>query len=149
MKKYSTRGRLSKSQLQKVNLIHTVFKKVMEKLLHMTQFSSVTQSCLSLCNPMDCSTSGFPIHHQLPELAQTHDYYYMYVTYIHMTTRERQIKNARRNRPTAVSMAISKWSVYRQQMQRQSAAKTILQPGCCESKLGIRHSGEQCGSSLN
>ena len=36
------------------------------------QFSSVTQSCLTLCNPMDCSTPGSPVHHQLPELAQTH-----------------------------------------------------------------------------
>ena len=36
------------------------------------QFSSVTQSCLTLCNPMDCSTPGFPVHHQLPELTQTH-----------------------------------------------------------------------------
>ena len=35
-------------------------------------FSSVTQSCLTLCNPMDCSTPGFPVHHQLPEFAQTH-----------------------------------------------------------------------------
>ena len=36
------------------------------------QFCSVTQSCLTLCDPMDCSTPGFPVHHQLPELAQTH-----------------------------------------------------------------------------
>ena len=36
------------------------------------QFSSVTQLCLTLCSPMDCSTPGFPVHHQLPELAQTH-----------------------------------------------------------------------------
>ena len=35
------------------------------------QFSSVTQSCLILCNPMDCSMPGFPVHHHLPELAQT------------------------------------------------------------------------------
>ena len=35
------------------------------------QFSWVTQSCLSLCDPMDCSTLGFPVHHQLLELAQT------------------------------------------------------------------------------
>ena len=35
-------------------------------------FSSVAQSCLTLCNPMDCSTPGFPVHHQLPELTQTH-----------------------------------------------------------------------------
>ena len=36
------------------------------------QFSSVAQSCLSLCDPMDCSMPGFPVHHQLLELAQTH-----------------------------------------------------------------------------
>ena len=34
--------------------------------------SSVAQSHQTLCDPMDCSTPGFPIHHQLPELAQTH-----------------------------------------------------------------------------
>ena len=36
------------------------------------QFSSVAQSCPTLCNPMDCSTPGLPVHHQLPELAQAH-----------------------------------------------------------------------------
>ena len=36
------------------------------------QCSSVTQSCPTLCNPMDCSTPGFPVHHQLQELVQTH-----------------------------------------------------------------------------
>ena len=36
------------------------------------QLCSVTQSCLTLYNPMDCSTPGFPVHHQLPEFAQTH-----------------------------------------------------------------------------
>ena len=36
------------------------------------QFSSVAQSYMNLCHPMDCSTPGFPIHHQLLELAQTH-----------------------------------------------------------------------------
>ena len=36
------------------------------------QFSSITQSCPTLCNPMDCSTPGFPVHHHLLELAQTH-----------------------------------------------------------------------------
>ena len=34
------------------------------------QFS--TQSCLTHCNPMDCIMPGFPVHHQLPELAQIH-----------------------------------------------------------------------------
>ena len=36
------------------------------------QFSPVTQSCPTLCDPMDCTTPGFPVHHQLLELAETH-----------------------------------------------------------------------------
>ena len=36
------------------------------------QFSSVAQSCPTLCDPMNCSTPGLPVHHQLPEFAQTH-----------------------------------------------------------------------------
>ena len=36
------------------------------------QFSSVAKSCPTLCGPMDCSTTGFPVHHQLPEPTQTH-----------------------------------------------------------------------------
>ena len=39
-----------------------------------SQFSSVTQSCLTLCDPMDHSTPGLPVHHQLPEFTQTHAY---------------------------------------------------------------------------
>ena len=35
-------------------------------------FTSVAQSCLTLCAPKECSTPDFPVHHQLPELAQTH-----------------------------------------------------------------------------
>ena len=36
------------------------------------QFSSVAQLCLTLCNPVDCTMLGFPVHHQFPEPAQTH-----------------------------------------------------------------------------
>ena len=36
------------------------------------QFSSVAQLCLTLGNPVDCNTPGFSVHHQLPELTQTH-----------------------------------------------------------------------------
>ena len=36
------------------------------------QFSSVTQSCPTLCDPMNCSTPGLPVHHQLLEFTQTH-----------------------------------------------------------------------------
>ena len=45
----------------------------MEKnLLHSVQFSSVTQLCPILCDPMNRSTPGFPVHHQLPESTETH-----------------------------------------------------------------------------
>ena len=36
------------------------------------QLSSVTQSCPTLCDPMNCSMPGLPVHHQLPEFTQTH-----------------------------------------------------------------------------
>ena len=38
------------------------------------QFSSVAQSCPTLCNPMNRSTPGLPVHHQFPEFTQTHDH---------------------------------------------------------------------------
>ena len=40
--------------------------------LHSAQFSSVAQSCLTLCDPMNRSTPGLSVHHQLPEFTQTH-----------------------------------------------------------------------------
>ena len=39
---------------------------------HSVQFSSVAQSCPTLCDPMNRSTPGLPVHHQLPEFTQTH-----------------------------------------------------------------------------
>ena len=41
-------------------------------MLVSVQFSSVTQSCPTLCDPMNRSTPGLPVHHQLPEFTQTH-----------------------------------------------------------------------------
>ena len=40
--------------------------------LYSVQFSSVAQSCPTLCDPMNCSMPGLPVHHQLPEFTQTH-----------------------------------------------------------------------------
>ena len=42
------------------------------KLHSSVQFSSVTQLCLTLCDPMNCSTPGLHVHHQLPRFIQTH-----------------------------------------------------------------------------
>ena len=41
------------------------------KMFSSVQFSLVTQSCLTLCDPMNCSTPGLPVHHQLPEFTRT------------------------------------------------------------------------------
>ena len=52
--------------------IHTLTKKLNIFYLPSVQFSSVTHSCLTLCDPMDCSIPGLPVRHQLPQLTQTH-----------------------------------------------------------------------------
>ena len=44
---------------------------VFSKALTVYQFSSVTQLCPTLCDPMDCRMPGLPVHHQLPEFTQT------------------------------------------------------------------------------
>ena len=58
----------------KVNLLGNKYVHSFAHLLktYWMIFSSVAQSCPTLCNPMDCSTPGFSVHHQFPELAQTH-----------------------------------------------------------------------------
>ena len=43
---------------------------------YMNQFSSVTQSCLTLCDPMNCSTPGLLVHHQFPKFTQTHVHWF-------------------------------------------------------------------------
>ena len=53
------------------NLFLIYFCKVWGKQISI-QFSSVPQSCPTLCDPMSCSTPGLPVHHQLPEFTQTH-----------------------------------------------------------------------------
>ena len=53
-------------------LLQHHWEKVSELRESLVQFISVTQSCPTFYDPLDCSTPGFPIHHQLTELAQTH-----------------------------------------------------------------------------
>ena len=48
------------------------FKLWVLSILGSVQLSSVGQSCLTLCDPMDCSTPGLPVHHQLPKFTQTY-----------------------------------------------------------------------------
>ena len=54
-------------------MFNFLFITLKNTLKDLVQFSlTVVQSCLTLCNPMDCSKTGFPVHHKLPKLAQTH-----------------------------------------------------------------------------
>ena len=52
--------------------LHLWNKRFLSLSVSMYQFSSVTQTCPTLCNPMDCSMLGFPFYHQLLKLAETH-----------------------------------------------------------------------------
>ena len=49
-----------------------IYSKVTNDSLRKTQFSSVAQSCSTLCDPMNCSTPSLPVHHQLLGFTQTH-----------------------------------------------------------------------------
>ena len=62
----------SKSQTRLSNWAHKYFTKWHYQLFFSSvQFSSVTQSCSTFCEPMNRSTPGLPVHHQLPEFTQT------------------------------------------------------------------------------
>ena len=57
------------------NFIHSIKRHLLlgrKAMKTLVQFSSAAQSCPTLCDPMNCSMPGLPVHHQLPELTQTH-----------------------------------------------------------------------------
>ena len=60
-----------KGTRQESPLLSYLFNLVLE-ILSSVQFISIAQSCPTLWNPMDCSTPGLHVHHQLPEFTQTH-----------------------------------------------------------------------------
>ena len=55
-----------------LRVIHEIKFLERQVLMSQLQFSSVAQSCPTLCELMDCSTPCLPVHHQLPEFTQTH-----------------------------------------------------------------------------
>ena len=70
--KEQPRGNFRKKKLQNQNKRLCRNKKKSMMALSSIQFNSVAQSCPTLCDPMNCSTPGLPVHHQLPEFTQTH-----------------------------------------------------------------------------
>ena len=58
--------------VRSLGLQRVVHNQATKHIHTLREFSSTTQLCPTLCNPMDCSTSGFPVHHQFLKLAQTH-----------------------------------------------------------------------------
>ena len=56
----------------KISRLANICKTINNVTISTVQLSSVTQSCLTLCNPMNCSMPGLPVHHQLLEFIQTH-----------------------------------------------------------------------------
>ena len=61
-----------------------VYRDYFKPYLHSVQFSSVAQSCLTLCDSMNCSMPGLPVHHQLPEFTQTHGHHLMVMPSSHL-----------------------------------------------------------------
>ena len=55
-----------------MKLVEQMLLKIASCISSLHCWCSVTQLCLTLCDPMDCSASGFPVLHHLLELAQTH-----------------------------------------------------------------------------
>ena len=59
--------------LKRLSFLHCIFLPPLSKITcPSVQFNSVAQSCPTLCDPMNHSTPGLPVHHQLPEFTQTH-----------------------------------------------------------------------------
>ena len=66
---------LSESEISSPGLLHcrqTLYCLSYQESHLSLQFSSISRSCPTLCSPMDCSTPGLPVQHQLPETTQTH-----------------------------------------------------------------------------
>ena len=87
-------------------------------LMNYVQFSSVAQLCPTLCDPMDCSTPGLPVHHQLPEFPQTH---------VHWVSDA--IHPLSSTSPPAFNLS-----------QHQGLFKWVSSLNCCLQAMGLPHS---------
>ena len=74
LEKLMDRGAWWAYTVHRVTKSWTWLKRLSMRTMHgeISQYSSVAQSCLTLCDPVNCSTPGLPVHQQLPEFTQTH-----------------------------------------------------------------------------
>ena len=70
--KYKNKYKLHSFRVKKTALLLIKLLKTIYIFISINHSSSVAQSCLTLCDPMNQSTPGLPVHHQLPEFTQTH-----------------------------------------------------------------------------
>ena len=68
----SIKGQKFAGHLENDDCWNHMLSVVMKLILVKMSISSVSQSCPTLCDPMNCTTPGLPVHHQLPEFTQTH-----------------------------------------------------------------------------
>ena len=94
------------------------------------QFSSVTQLCPTLCNPMVHSTPGLPVHHQLPEFTQTH---------VHWVSDAIQPSHLLSS-PSSPALNLSQLGVF-----SNASALHIRWPKCWSFSFNIRPSNEHSG----
>ena len=66
------KDKIIKNRIEQMTFEKRCQESLLKELEYSVQFSSVTQSCLTLCDPLNRSTPGLPVHHQLPEFTQTH-----------------------------------------------------------------------------
>ena len=69
----ATKAYLKKQEKSQINNLTLHLKQLKKEEMKnpRIKFSSIAHSCLTLCDPMNCTTPGHPVHHQLPEFTQT------------------------------------------------------------------------------
>ena len=95
------------------------------------QFSSVTQSCPTLCHPMECSKPGFPVHHHFPEFTQTALSWSMQLVKLHWQTA--MLRFVWLHWPTVLTDSLTNCTDQLQYLRLLILLLAILIPACASS----------------
>ena len=69
---FNNKGQTDYPNIERLSIKDNKFPVLMDIFKRILDISSVAQSCLTICNPMDCCTPGLPVHHKLPEFTHVH-----------------------------------------------------------------------------